>query len=257
MSARTFDDLLAHAEDELWLGFHRAGVQKHSASKGRTREDAIAAFLAGRLPDRFGVTTGEAIDAREHRTGQLDVVIFDRNTTAPLLAESSGDLLPSEGLLAVVEVKSILTLDELRTCARAAKALSELEPDGKPFLLPRTDGAPADDGRYRCQYSVIAFRSNLGETDWAEKEWRRLLKATTEEQVAVEHIDRVLVLDRGMLVPPSATARTAEAEGKGMLREWFLHLHNFLIREAARRPEYDLQRYGRRRRAPGWRRLLD
>lgn len=255
MSARTFDELLGHAENELWLGFQRAGLKKHAGSKGRSRERTIASFLEAQLPTRFGVTTGEAIDAKEHRTGELDVIVYDRNTTAPLLTEAAGDLLPAEGLLAVVEVKSLLTGEELRTCAAAAKALSELEPGGKPFLPPRTDGAPADDGRHRCQYSVIAFETNLGETGWASKEWRRVREATTSAGVGVEHIDRVLVLDRGMLVPPSATARTAGSEGRGMLREWFLHLHNFLIREAARRPEYDLQRYGRRRKNPGWEKL--
>jgi hypothetical protein len=253
--ARTFDQLLETAEDQLWLGFKRAGAKRHRGSRGASREDAVARFLAGQLPTRFGVTTGEAVDAGERRTGQLDVVVYDRNLTAPLLQDESGDLLPAESLLAVIEVKSTLTQDELETCAQAAKAIARLRPYGKEFVAARTAGEAADDGRHRCQYSVIAFSSNLGMKDWTSKEWERLKSAATGPKVPLARIDRVLVLDRGMLVPPSATARMTSDDGKGMLREWFLHMSNFLVREAGRRPDFDYQRYGRRRKNPGWHKL--
>ena len=73
-------------------------------------------------------------------------------------------------------------------------------------------------------------------------------------RVSAERIDRVLVLDRGIQVPPSATGRSAP-DGKEMLREWFLHMSNFLIREADRRPAFDLQSYARRAKNSGWVRL--
>jgi hypothetical protein len=207
------------------------------------------------LPKRFEVTTGEAMDAGERRSGQLDLIIYDRNLTAPLLEESSGDLLPAESLLAVIEVKSKLSKHEMETCSKAAKSLSRLRPYGKEFVAPRKEGVPADDGRHRCQYSIVAFESDLASTEWATKEWARLKAAANEAGVASSRIDRVLVLNRGMLVPPSATARTASDGGKGMLRDWFLHLSNFLVREAERRPIFDFQSYGRRRKNPGWQRL--
>jgi hypothetical protein len=239
----------------LWLGFQRTTAKQHSGNRGLSREKALSAFLSAQLPKRFEVTTGEAIDAGERRSGQLDLVIYDRNLTAPLLSDDSGDLLPAESLLAVIEVKSTLTNDELKTCAHAAKALSLLRPYGKEFVEPRKDGEPADDGRHRCQYSIVAFKSNLGTTDWAAKEWERLTRAVSEVDVSASRIDRVLVLDQGMLVPPSCTART-QADGKGMLRDWFLHLSNFLVREAARRHNFDFEKYGRQRANPGWTKLM-
>src|SRR5438105_4157820 len=83
LSTRTFDQLLVDAEEQLWLGFRRARAKQHRGSRGTSREHGLAHFLTGQLPVRFGVTTGEAIDAEERRTGQLDVVIYDRNITAP------------------------------------------------------------------------------------------------------------------------------------------------------------------------------
>jgi hypothetical protein len=255
VSPRTFDQLLAEAEEQIWVGFRRARAKAHRGNRGASREETLRRFLSSQLPARFGVTTGEAVDAGERRSGQLDIVIFDRNLTAPLLTEDSGDLLPAESLLAVVEVKSTLTQDELETCATAAKAISRLRPYGHAFVGPRQRGIAADDGRHRCQYSIVAFESNLGQRDWVENEWRRFKAAADGVGVARDRIDRVLVLDRGMLVPPSATARSTTGAGKGMLREWFLHMSNFLVREAARRPDFDFQAYGRRRRNSGWRKL--
>ena len=255
MSAKTFDQLLEHAEEKLWLGFRRAEAKTHRGERGSSREEALAHFLESQLPARFGVTSGEGVDSAERRSGQLDVVIYDRNLTAPLLAEDSGDLLPAESLLAVIEVKSTLTKAELEKCARAARAISRLRPYGSPFVGSRKGGLSADDGRHRCQYSIVAFGSDLSKTGWAGSEWQRLKDAVAMANVSRERIDRVLVLDRGMLVPPSATARTTADSGKGMLRDWFLHMSNFLVREAARRPDFDFQDYGRRRKNPGWEKL--
>jgi uncharacterized protein DUF6602 len=207
------------------------------------------------MPGRFGVTTGEAVDSRERRSGQLDVVIYDRNLTAPLLAEDSGDLLPAESLLAVIEVKSTLTKSEMEKCATAAKKMSLLRPYGSAFVASRRAGLPASDGLHRCQYSVVAFESDLAESRWAEAEWNRLKSAASSANVEPERIDRVLVLNRGMLVPPTATATVAGASGKTMLREWFLHMSNFVVREAARRPDFDFQGYGRRKWSSRWTRL--
>lgn len=215
----------------------------------------MSGFLEAQLPARFGVTTGEAVDARERRSGQLDVVVYDRELTAPLLREKSGDLLPAESLLAVIEVKSTLTKGELEKAARSAKAVSRLRPYGSKFVTPRQAGLPAADGRYRCQYSVVAFTTDLGNKRWVEKEWARVTAAAVSAGVGVGCLDRVLVLDRGILVPPSSTARVVAGDKKLMLREWFLHMTNFVIREADRRPSFDFQDYGRRRENPGWTRL--
>ena len=100
----------------------------------------------------------------------------------------------------------------------------------------------------------IAFDSDLAEKDWATKEWDRLREAAREAAVHVSRTDRLTVLTRGLVVPPTCTALAA-TDGKGILRDWFLHLSDFLVREAARRPPYDWDRYGRRPTSSGWQRL--
>ena len=82
-----------------------------------------------------------------------------------------------------------------------------------------------------------------------------MTRSAANADVAGERIDRVVVLDRGILIPRSRTAKSVSGGGKHMLREWCLHMSNFVVREAARRPDFDFERYGRRRKNPGWIRL--
>lgn len=238
------------AEEQLLLGFELAARFRHKGLRGSSREEVVADFLSDQIPSRFGVTAGEAIDAAGGRTGQLDIVVFDRYATAPLLKRDAGDLLPAEALLAVIEVKPMLSQKDLNMAAAAARRISELRPFGEPFVPARQDGAEYE-GRCRCQYSVVAFKSNLGEANWPTKEWERLTKAATKAEIGTERIDRVLVLDRGMLVPPTKSAKQKAGESEVLLRHWFLHMINFVQREAARRQRFDFERSADSQRTPG------
>jgi hypothetical protein len=162
--------------------------------------------------------------------------------------------MPAEALIAVVEVKSKFTRDEATRCVSAARSLSQLDVYGGNFVASRVGGADATDGAPRCMYSILAFESDLRSANWAANEWRRLREVAGEVDADVSRIDRLTVLSRGLLVPPTCTALPAK-DDKGILRDWFFHLSDFLVREAARRPPYDWDRYTRRPRSTGWERL--
>lgn len=252
--ALPFDVILGEAEERLWSDFRRSTSLQHRGTKGRVREGGVARFLREQLPARFAVHEGEAIDAADRRSTQLDVVIFDGANVSPLWVDEYTVLIPAESLLAVVEVKTRLTREEVVTCCRAIKSLAMLRPDGQPFIPARADGAPADDRRLRCLYTIIAFETDLGREAWAQKEWNRLLESCAEEGVEASRLDRMLVLDRGMIVPPSSRVReTGEELNRRLLGQWFLHLTQFLTREAARRPAFQWSPY--REQGEGWREL--
>jgi hypothetical protein len=217
-----------------------------SWSHGAAREGSIASFLETHLPERFAVTTGEAVDSQDRRSTQLDVIVYDRNLSAPLLrATDKGDLVPAEALLAVIEAKSKLTKAQAENCCSAVASLARLRPYGKPFIAPREGGQHAE-GRVRCQYSVLAFDTDLGTRKWADSEWARIQAAATSEEAPLERIDRIAVLTRGLLLPPDCEAIVI-ADAPGVLRDWFLHLTNFLVRESSRRAPYDWSAYLRDR----------
>jgi hypothetical protein len=71
----------------------------------------------------------------------------------------------------------------------------------------------------------------------------REVAAEEDVRVAPELIDRVVVLDRGLIVPRDREG-FAVAQ-KRTLSNWYLHLTNFLAREANRRSNFDWEEYGR------------
>jgi hypothetical protein len=256
-----FADVLRAASDQIWLDWNKAGKFKHSGSRGTVREGAVARFLSSRLPSAFDIAQGEALDRFGNRTPQFDGMIYDAVRNCALIkgqpaaaAASEPSLMPAEALLCVFEVKSVLTLDELKACYVSAGKLRALRPFGKRFVGPRVKGQSADDNNFRCLYTVFAYSSNLGATDWLSKEWNRAQQACDAEGFTPGVIERILVLDRGLIDPAHGIGKISAREGADTFFDWYLHLSNFILRENARRPTVDWQYYGGET-SPGWTRL--
>jgi hypothetical protein len=216
-----------------------------------SREHALADFLARRLPTAYRVGMGEVIDHQDSYSRQVDVLIFDASRNAAFRDDASL-LIPAEAVLAIVEVKSILTRADLLSALENARSLRALRPFGENFVGARTEGKPAEAGTHRCFATVFAYESDLKAETWAREEWNRYNELLTAE-LTRDLIDRIVVLGRGAINPPFATAR-ADPEGKRVLHEWFVGLVNFLARESQRRPAMDWQVYFDRY-SPGWRKL--
>src|SRR4051794_32859115 len=54
-------------------------VHTHRGTRGSLREVAFRRTLRQMLPKRFGVGTGEIVDAMGNRSPQLDVIVYDRS----------------------------------------------------------------------------------------------------------------------------------------------------------------------------------
>jgi hypothetical protein len=254
ISELPFDVILEDAEERIWSVFRRSTRLRHRGTKGRVREEGVARFLRQQLPNRFSVYEGEAMDTEDRRSTQLDVIVFDGANVSPLWIDEDLVLIPAESLLAAIEVKTRVTRDEYKNCCRAVRSLSELEPHGEPFIPARKLGAAADDSRLRCLYSIVAFGTDLANDDWARKEWTRFLEVCAEEEVEPSRFDRILVLGHGLIVPPNSTVREVSAgSDKALLGRWFLHLSQFLTREAGRRRPFEWTPYRDQRK--GWTRL--
>lgn len=77
--SEVFKSVLRVAEEDLLLSSRRAGQFVQKGILGDERAAALAKFFRERLPSSFAVSKGEVIDFRDNRTGQLDIVIFDRS----------------------------------------------------------------------------------------------------------------------------------------------------------------------------------
>jgi hypothetical protein len=241
------------ARKQLQLDSLKAEDFKHYGIRGDERASSLAEFFREHLPTRYGVERGEATDHRDTRTGRLDLVIYDRASCAPIWTGAENLLLPCEALFCVVEVKTTITQDELNKALVAAGKVRSLRPFKKPFIAARQDGTGSDLDRDRCMYVIFGHTSNLAnDSQWLEKEYRRLDSAAASANVSVDCVDRLIVLDRGIINPQKPTGKWEEGSADSIFLEAYLQVINFLGRESARRQPVDWQAYGPRS-SSGWR----
>ncbi len=101
----------------------------HTLHRGTPREAFIRQFLTGHLSARAAVGTGEIIDAnsqaREQRN-QFDIVVY--NADFPKIDLGGGiNAFLAEAVIATVEVKSLLTYEELATAVASAARAKRLQ----------------------------------------------------------------------------------------------------------------------------------
>lgn len=245
--------VLEEAESNLLAAFKKSQRTKHKGLAGNARARSIADFLTARLPSVYGVATGaEIVDYGDRRSGEMDIVIYDKQRNAVVSADPLW--LAAETLLAYIEVKTKLTKSELEKSFAGAKKVDALRPFKKNFTLHVVgNNAGQKDDQLRCFRTVFAFGTNLGSQEWLDKEWARVKDAAAKVNVPLASIDRILVLDRGMLTPPSQTG-TDQFLVSSVFQQWVLNLVNFLARENARREPWDWQMYAKKT-TPGWRAL--
>jgi hypothetical protein len=252
-SNQALGSVLEEAEHNLLAAFKKSQKTKHRALAGNARAKNIADFLSARLPSVYGVATnGEIVDYTDRRSGEIDIVIYDRQRNAVVSAEPLW--VAAETLLAYIEVKTTLTQTELEKAFEGAKRVDALRPFRRAFSLAgNADASTGDDEQLRCFRTIFAFCTNLGTTDWLEKEWLRVKSAAAKANVSPASMDRILVLNRGMLNPPSQSG-TDQFLVSSVFQQWVINLVNFLTRENGRRPPWDWQMYANKR-IPGWRPL--
>lgn len=233
------DDLLREAESRLWTEFNSSSIVKHSGDKGEVRVSALRELLDKQLPDRFAVTSGSVIDADGRQTQQQDVLIYDAVDTRPLYDVDGIVVLPAEALLATIEVKSTLTRAEIDKSVHGVASVRDLRPwDASWDVGERGKDSPLP----RSLATVFAYSTDLVPGRWPETELRRIRDSCEVNGLPTQYLDRVVVLNRGVVLPaPGQVAQPSDE--KGVLGLWFFHLVNFLSREVSRRKRFPWERY--------------
>ena len=85
----------------------------HAGEKGTIREDIIKEFLVQYLPQRYTIERGLIINVNGQQSNQQDLFIFDNEITPRFVNYEHVKVVPIESVRCVIEVKSILTTDEL------------------------------------------------------------------------------------------------------------------------------------------------
>jgi hypothetical protein len=193
------------------------------------------------------VTTGEIIDQGGRQSPQLDVIIYDGSLTAPILpadAPGGSEIIGAEALLATVEVKSTLTRGDVRQAVKSVKALYSMRPFGNDWGWETNREVSFETvGEFpRFFSSVLAFETDIAPRNWPTVEAGRLLTECREEGVPYEWLNRVCVLDRGIVHPAAGQIILHETDRQS-LGTWYFSLLNFLSRESVRRKPFPWSSY--------------
>jgi hypothetical protein len=104
---------LRNATERLAIDFEDSKLFTHSGVKGDFREQIIERFLHPFLPNCYGIGTGQVFSADGHVSKQIYIIIYDNVFSNVLFRDNSNSLFPCESVYGTIEVKSVLSTDEL------------------------------------------------------------------------------------------------------------------------------------------------
>jgi hypothetical protein len=118
---------------QMFLDFEQIQSQvKHAGERGSEREASLRTFLRKYLPSKYAVAKGEVVDTWGQTSKQCDLIIYDHSNCPLLLAGEDYRIFPVEPALAVVEVKSVLSVTELKDASEKIKSVKDLKREHGP-----------------------------------------------------------------------------------------------------------------------------
>jgi hypothetical protein len=113
-------------------------LYEQMVDRGRFREAVIRDFLRPFLPPRYGLSSGEIFSSDGEQSAQIDVVIYDEIFSTILFRDKPDQLFPAESVFGSIEVKSYLSVDELKTACDNIRSVKSLKRSSSDMcdLLP-------------------------------------------------------------------------------------------------------------------------
>lgn len=123
----------------------------HKLLKGELRELLVSEVLKSFISHPFEIGSGILVNQRGQQSCQTDVIVYDATVLPPFVKAQHLGVYPAECVLATVEVKSVLSHDELISAEHAARTLHEEVYSTNGSIYP-------DDQRFKPICTVFGFR---------------------------------------------------------------------------------------------------
>jgi hypothetical protein len=237
-------EIMSQAAQEMTLSLAKIRTaMSHNLSKGEAAEETVRRFFRRYLPHSLGVTSGQVVDSTGQRSRQLDVIIYDLART-PILFTSDEDghqLVPVEGVIAVVEVKSQVQpsdMESVVTNMLSVKRLSKSAyvPQGMIQETMRVHGREWD--YFPTLYFLFAYES--GDLVGINRALAQQLTGLPEH----ERVDMACLLSKGVLINattggtfdavPSPGSRLSSYETRNALLVFYLSISTYLLQAKTR-----------------------
>jgi hypothetical protein len=208
----------------------------HAGEKGRNNENILTVFLRRRLPKRYTVSTGKVIATGGSDSGQIDIIIHDREETPGFIDAHAWSLVPVESVYAVISVKTTLNKRELEESLQSIASVRSLTRKAALILKNGSFRPVVEKEVLRPRALVFAFKSG----------WKSFgaCQDCFSEQLPNIHDDLrpngICILDQGFVV-----RRAYTLELLPYTEHPLLHFFLFLVKTMDRRPRYraDLSKY--------------
>ena len=86
---------------------------QHNLEDGKYREYLVKRILSKIVPAKYEITNGFVIDSDNNKSDEMDIIIYDKSYVPPFFDETY-TVVPIEAVIAVIQVKTTLTLEELK-----------------------------------------------------------------------------------------------------------------------------------------------
>ena len=136
---------------DLITVFDRSSQQgTHPEEVGRTKEIKITKQLEAILPFGVGIGRGKVIDSQGNTSRQCDIILYEKNIIPVFVSDDNVDFsyYPCEGVIAVGEIKSTLTIEELN------ESLTKLE------KVKKMQRSPLDGNSWRPCLSTFTLHAS-------------------------------------------------------------------------------------------------
>lgn len=100
-------------------------IRNHNLSRGVIGEEILRDYLRSIIPKRFCVSQGFII-SNNGLSRQCDIVIYDNSITCPLYSFGNIEVIPIEGVKAVIEVKTSINKKGFISVLQSFRELSIL-----------------------------------------------------------------------------------------------------------------------------------
>lgn len=153
--SKLFEEISAKMKGD----FNISAQFQHHGNRGSYREDSLKDFLTnGKLPDTFGIASGEIISQYSQVSKQMDAIIYDKSKSIIFEASESTKIFPIESVLGVIEVKSQLSKTKLIEGLENIKSLKTLH---APQLITKNYGDHVRIGYYNNPPFGVIFAYSL------------------------------------------------------------------------------------------------
>ena len=153
--SKIFEEISAKMKGD----FNISAQFQHHGNRGSYREDSLKNFLTnGKLPDIFGIASGEIISQYSQVSKQMDAIIYDKSKSIIFESSESTKIFPIESVLGTIEVKSQLSRAKLIEGLENIKSLKTLH---APQLIRKNYGDHVQIGYYNNPPFGVIFAYSL------------------------------------------------------------------------------------------------